>query len=214
MNRTEKGDSVFWKSILDALFKTPYLLLVFAFSLCIGLESSWGVFQFNSKELIGLILPISGTIVAFALPMAQLSMDMMTRVEEESLRILARNYEGDPEYVLGKIPEYKAKFTLAWRALLYALLSFLLSIMASLGPFSGSVFLDLLVTASLGSLIVSALLFYPVVRFAFRLEAVDVIIKTANGLVGKPRSPIGPAEPICRFPPPAPPSLQEPDKQG
>jgi hypothetical protein len=179
-----KYDKILWRYISDAVLHWPSILFVVIFSACTSIESTYGFLTFSENKLIDLVFPISGTIVALALPAAQLSSDLVTQVEESSLKFLKNPVDQDKksEFVSETVNEYRENLSPAWRAVVYALLSFLLSVVGSLGPFPGTLVSRLVATAALSCLIMSAIWFYPTVRFAFGLEFLKTLERIAEAL--------------------------------
>jgi hypothetical protein len=179
----------FFDSFRDAVFHRPSLLAVTVFSISTSTRSSLGFLTFDANQLVVMVFPIAGTIIALALPAAQLSMDMINHAESVIAKIFADS--ADPvkkaAYIRDAALQYQTHLEPAWRAVVYALLSFLLSVVGSLGAFSQidtSVLkpADVIATASLGFLVVASIWFYPTVRFAFNLELVKTMIKIAGAL--------------------------------
>ena len=84
--------------------------------------------------------------------------------------------------------EYKDHLAPAWRAVVFALLSFIVSVVGSL-EISQPTVANTVATAALGLLIVSAVWFYPTVRFAFKLEAIDTMLKISDAIKKSPPTP-------------------------
>lgn len=180
-------DRAFWKAMADAVLHIKSLVFVAVFSVSVALKSSYGFLVYDPKDLVILVLPIAGTIVALALPAAQLSMELVTQAEKEASKFLLdeSDLEKKAEYVKEVLKELRASLSPAWRAVVYALLSLLFSVLGSLGFFFGTMIFDLVVLIALGFLIVSAIWFYPTVKYAFNLEAIDTMLDIAASLNSK-----------------------------
>lgn len=174
----------FWLEVSKAILHWPSVLFVVCLSALASTKSSYGFLDFKAKELIALIFPISGTIVALALPAAQLSMELVARAVKDGIKLLTEAADVDDhiEYVRSEALKYRENLEPAWRAVVYALVSFLVSVIGSLGLFPGTELADITATLSLGLLVVSAIWFYPTVKFAFNLEGIDLIIGISDSL--------------------------------
>lgn len=200
--RTDRSlDRAFWRAMADAIFHVQSLSFVAMFSISVALKSSYGFLVYNPKDLVGLVLPIAGTIVALALPAAQLSMEIITQTESEAVKFMLgpSDQEKRTEFVTEMLRQCRASLRPAWRAVVYALLSLIFSILGSLGFFLGTIIFDLVVLMALGFLIVSAIWFYPTVKYAFKLEAIDTMLAIAGALNRKaenelPPNPAAPAD--------------------
>jgi hypothetical protein len=175
---------LFWEAIWDAVFHRLTILIMVVFCVSTSIESPIGFLSFSEVNLIGIVAPIAGTIVALALPAAQLSMDLITQAGESGVKFLIQPIDQNRrrQYINQMVEKYRTNLLPAWRAVVYALLSFLLSIVGSLGPFKGSLGSRIVATSSLSLLVASAIWFYPTVRFAFRLEFLKVLVSIADTL--------------------------------
>src|SRR5437588_736161 len=116
----------------------PTLVVVGVAAVCASVESPWGILDFTAKKLIELVFPLAGVIIALALPAAQLSLEMIKQAQQLSARILSGPglSEKRAQLVESMAQTARARLRPAWRAVVYALVSFLLAVMGALGLFS------------------------------------------------------------------------------
>jgi hypothetical protein len=149
----------------------------------LAVESPVGVIQFNVANVATSVFQVAGTMVALALPAAELASNAITNAENlliASLRHTDRQKQlAETELVTD---EMKQNLQPAWRASVFALCSFVLSAFAMIAPDvkwrAGGLALSVdsgIVAASLMFLVVAALSFFPTVRYVFHLEGLDNI---------------------------------------
>lgn len=144
----------------------------------------------NAKELAPSVFQVAGTMVALALPAAQLAGWMVTELERELTKLVEAAREDRAqrqravETVRTLTMRLKSSMAPAWRSAAYALVSLLLASLASvMRPMGSAVSVGMVqlridqgvVAAALAALIVAAVWLYPTARYAFRLEYLDDI---------------------------------------
>jgi hypothetical protein len=177
---------------LEAFFHWPTLLVITAFSLLVSIHSPQGFIIIDSPTLAITILSISGTMVALVLPAAELAHGFVDSLENQLAKILRDPV--DPQKKIDAVDKItanlKANLYPAWRASIYALTSFLLSIVGFLLPkwtipLWGQLMLavdELAVIVSLAFLASAALWFFPSARYAFRFQVLDKINKAVRAI--------------------------------
>ena len=145
-----------------------------------------GWFQVDGPTLSGAVFQVAGTIVALVLPAAEMGRSFYTKLEELLTQKVLPDLKSSSaakarETFNAMLEEGRRGLDFAWRASVYALVSFLL---ASAGMVSRAFSMqadvafalppdDALAGLSLGFLIVSALGFFPAAWYAFSLESLE-----------------------------------------
>jgi len=193
------------------------LLPVLVITLLLGLKSPGGVFTVNAAALAALVFQVAGTMVALALPAAQLANGFFGQLEALLLETIRRD-PGSLQALAKLASTFMIKLSYSWRATVYALVSFVLSALAMLLPSHTVEVLrwklsidEFTAAASLSFLLVGAALFYPTARFAFSLGQFDALKRAAEAMY---RSPAVLAQSPALGGTPAPAIAQENTKQG
>jgi hypothetical protein len=174
----------------------PTCLAVLIAATLASIPSSWGFIQYQSKELLMVMVPIAGTVLALALPAAQLAQSVvenfLSRVAE-----LSKKPVEDLVAVFSQLAVQRRKdLASMYCVIVYSLCSFLLGAAGLLGAWSelkvGGVMSarDWVACTSIGFLIASVLWFLPVVRSSFNTQLIDKILemlKEATPAVPHPR---------------------------
>jgi hypothetical protein len=160
-------------------------MLVLVFTIITSMRVSDRFFSFDSSKLIDLVLPVAGTIVALALPAAQLAQSVLDRFLATAEELIKA---GDP---IGAIHSHLVKEADSHRRLLgatrfmvqYGLASFLIALTGALGIAKGKRLgpaFDLAdVTAALaaGLLLAAVLWFLPVMKLAFDFSSGERLLE-------------------------------------
>jgi hypothetical protein len=148
-----------------------------------SIPSPWGFMQYQSKELLTVMVPIAGTVLALALPAAQLAQSVvenfLSRVAE-----LSKKPVEDLVAVFSRLAVQRRKdLASMYCVIVYSLCSFLFGAAGLLGMGSdlrveGIISArDWIACASIGFLTASVLWFLPVVRSSFNTHLIDKILE-------------------------------------
>lgn len=139
---------------------------------------------YSSKEALALVVPIAGTIVALALPAAQLASSVMERflTSAEKLIKTGRPIAGVVNYLSDLARSGKRDMAAMRRVVELALLSLLVGLVGVVG-LAGQLqllpvlaFGDLVTGLSIALLVASVMWFLPVVRSSFDFSKADRLI--------------------------------------
>ncbi len=187
------------KEVWSVVNHAPSLLSIIVVALALGIHSPLGFITFNVQEAASSIFQVSGTMVALALPAAQLASYFVTQMEEV-IRTIVRDLRQDRsveeltsirQQLEDTIDEHKKVLYTALRATVYVLIAFIISGIAiilpplhiSIGESYAVLMHYFLIGAAMTSLLVGSLWFYPSVIFAFRLRAVNTIHYATRTLI-------------------------------
>jgi hypothetical protein len=181
-----------WDAICEALKHALSLAFVFLATTLLSISSPWGFFQVKAHEVASLVFPVAGTIVALALTAAGLASTFIGRLSDQMPDIYAPHPEFTAEAraraVLHRAEALRKGIFPGWRGSVFVLCSFLLSAVALIMPADpvplGKGFnlaVDSVFSVSaLACLIVGSLWFLPTVRFSFRGELLQQLIRSAE----------------------------------
>lgn len=179
----------------------PTFGIVLLVAVCSAMRTKFGFLTYSDKDALAVVVPIAGTIVALALPAAQLAQSVTTDILANAQGLIKTNRS--LKDVRGFI-EYRAnmrrKDLEAMKYVVYYSLASLLSGLAGLfGAFSQSIILfrnlpvpDFFTCLSATCLVTSVLWFLPVIRSSFNLESVNKVIdliKKSETLESPPPAP-------------------------
>lgn len=169
------------RSILEV--KDPSLIIVLVIPILLSFHSELGILETNAQNIAAVVFQVSGTMVALALPAAQLSYGLVSDLEKEMTFVLnlQENEKKKREVISNLTVNLKNELKPAWRAILYVFLGFVLSAIAIILPadkttwfnFSFDIFCAF---ASLLFVIVGSYWFYPTAKYAFQLKILNLIL--------------------------------------
>ncbi|WP_143787698.1 hypothetical protein [Paraburkholderia phenazinium] len=175
----------------------PIFGIVLLVAICSAMRTKFGFLTYSDKDALAVVVPIAGTIVALALPAAQLAQSVTTDILANAQGLIKTNR---PLKDVRGFLEYRANMRRAdleaMKYVIYYSLASLLSGLAGLfGTFSQSMILfgnlpvpDFFTCFSATCLITSVLWFLPVIQSSFNLEAINKVID----LIKKSETPASP----------------------
>jgi hypothetical protein len=180
-------------AVLKALWLPRPLLAIAVAAVACSVETSFGVLDFSAGQLASFIFGVSGTIVALVLPAAELANHFVTKLADEDLRTVLQAdvpIEQKRTTLRTLTKSTRAALDPGWRAITFALVSFLASALGLILPkiriplMAGSaLYLDsVVVLVALGTLITAAILFYPTAHYSFSMGTIDGVLEVAEGL--------------------------------
>jgi hypothetical protein len=174
-------------------------------------DTKWPI-AFSSEQALAVVVPIAGTIVALALPAAQLASSVMERflTSAEKLIKADRPIAGVVNYLSDVARTGKRDMAAMRRVVELALLSFLVGLVGVVGM-AGQLqllpvlaFRDLVAGLSIALLAASVLWFVPVMRSSFDFSKADRLIDLLRRATPAPTS--GASAAAGAVPAPAPPA--------
>jgi hypothetical protein len=181
-------------------------LIIAIFALALGFQSPLGILELDPGAG-ALVFQVAGTIVALALPAAELSNSLFRETEGYIIRAALKPSLATDRLVQvadENIQKLRDQLFPAWRGSVFALCAFVLSTLSLLLPraqvrLSGEVYWlpkDFLVGAALGFLLVGAYWFFRTVYVVFRLKAADTTLERVRRMVAAQKLKAGqPAQP-------------------
>jgi hypothetical protein len=162
-------------------------------ALALGFQSPLGFLELDPGAG-ALVFQVAGTIVALALPAAELSNSLFRETEGYIVRAALKPSLATDRLVQvadQSIHKLRDQLLPAWRGSVFALCAFVLSTLSLLLPqarvrLSGEVYWlpkDFLVGAALGFLLVGAFWFFPTAYSVFRLKAADTTLERVRRMV-------------------------------
>lgn len=174
INFTAEGDVRHWPSVIATVIV----------AIALASSSPYGIFTYSSKDVIALVLPMAGTLVALALPAAQLAQSTLENFLSTAEGLLLQN-KPIPDvrnYLTGVAKQYRRDLQATRCVVLFGLASFLVAIAGAFG-FLSHVQLrewvtvpDLLASIAAALLVAAVLWFIPVVRSAFSFSKGDRLL--------------------------------------
>jgi hypothetical protein len=187
----------------------PTTLAVLVAGTVSAISSPWGFLQYTSKDILTVMVPISGTVLALALPAAQLAQSVVENFLSSAGELSKNPIADVVQFLKGLAEQRRRDLSSMYCVIVYSLCSFLLGtagffVMLSNFALPGVINLsDWLACASVGFLIASVLWFLPVMRSSFDTRKVDKLIRMLESLANaaaarpSPQAPVAPqpAEP-------------------
>lgn len=184
----------------------PTTLAVLVTGTLSAISSPWGFLQYTSKDILTVMLPISGTVLALALPAAQLAQSVVENFIS-SAAALSKKPIADLVKFLKVLAEQRRRgLSSMYCVIVYALCSFLLGsvdffVTRSDFALPGLINLsDWLACVSVGFLIASVLWFLPVMRSSFDTKKIDELIRMLEPLGSAPAVDPIPQAPVAPKP--------------
>jgi hypothetical protein len=180
------------------------IVLVTITTLLLGIARPEGHLTLVDKEFTLAIFQVAGTMVALALPAAQLANSFVVKLEEVAEFVMADDGHDDikESFITGEIQTLRTNVTPALRASRYSLAAFVCSALAMVAPSrdlisDGGVISSiqmLLASLSLSLLVAAACWFFPSIRYAFSLNALDRLHKMVQSVTKAP--PVDPGKEV------------------
>ena len=163
----------------------PTVLVGVVAPVVMATNSAYGVFTYSSKEVTALTLPIAGTLVALALPAAQLAQgalnDFLSTAEE--LIVADEPIPDVHNYLAKNLAQVRVVLQGTRCVVIYGIISFFLGMLGALGFLNDMEVItallarNLIACASVVFLIIAVLWFIPVVISAFDFSRGDKLLK-------------------------------------
>jgi hypothetical protein len=162
----------------------PTCAAVIVFAVASATKSSYGILVYEGGNVTNLILPIAGTVVALALPAAQLAQSSVQNfmLAADDLLRAPTNLSGLRAHLIGTADEYRRSLEALRCVIHYSVLSFLFALIGALAPFGkrgispNLAVADLIAMLATGFLVAAVLWFLPVIRSSFDFSKIERII--------------------------------------
>lgn len=192
-----------WEAVWAGLKSRPSLASVLVLTLALCVRTPFGLLEVRAHELAALIFPVAGTIVALALTAAGLSSTFIVKLSDQMNEVYDDkkfNKEDRGQAVIKRAKALKAGLLPAWHGSVFVLCSFILSALALVAPATefriaagrvALMFDALFAGSALGCLLVGSLWFLPTVRFSFRADLLEQVIRAGEALRGHSAPTVG-----------------------
>jgi hypothetical protein len=180
---TREGNVRYWPTAVVAC-TTPFV---------VSAKSQYGVLTYKSSDVIALVLPIAGTIVALALPAAQLAQAALVDFLATANNLVAAKQPIPEvyEYLSKRATKQRRDLQATRCVVIYGLASFLVAIVGCLGFLNDVRFgdrlgcRDFIACFSVILLVVAVLWFVPVVVSAFSFLEGDELMRRLADMAKK-----------------------------
>jgi hypothetical protein len=163
----------------------PTCLVVIVAAVLASVRTPGGMLAYKSSEVLAIVLPVAGTIVALALPAAQLAQSVMESFLSNAQELVKGNrpISGIVTFLSEVAAERRRDLEAMKWVVYFGLISFLAGLCGLLGAFSQAqigenlAVRDLIACLATGFLVASVLWFLPVVRSSFNFAKADNLIE-------------------------------------